>query len=827
MRIFIHQAKKLTKSNFRRAFLSGAIFVLLLSANGFSRQESYRVGIYQNEPYVFVDSGGKTHGICVEILEEIASREKWQIEYVLGSWPEVYEKIITGEIDILLAIAYDKKRESLLRFTSETLLITWARIYVKRGSDIKSMVDLDHRVIAVQEDDIYARNMIARASDFGLNCSFVVCRDYFEVFRKVESNEADAGVVDRVFGKIYWQAEDLEETAIVLSPIEVRVALRKDAPEEFQDTFDRHIKEMIYDTESVLHQSIERYMTMGSEKGYRYSKVRHLLYSLLTLVFAAISLVYVRKARKNRMALSEKAVELERESLDRHEVERALGLSEEKYRNLFESSPYGITIIGFDGTLIDSNRAAADLVGVGWKEYIGNDIGSVLPLKRHLPLIRKKIKEIRESDLKDLFELEIIPSGRTDSRTLNVHVSAIEQDGKRVVLAIFSDITQKKMLEERVLQMQKMESIGTLAGGIAHGFNNLLTGILGYSNMLKMDRHDDKEVLKAVEVIEKSAERASRLTSQLVGFAREGKHFVQPVDMQRVINDVLSMMEKTLDRNIRVEMRFEAEHMIVSGDPTQLEQVILNLSLNARDAMASGGKLLVRTGNVDLDKSAAEANGAGGPGRYLVIEVEDTGYGIPKQIQARVFDPFFTTKQKRDGTGMGLAMVYGILVNHGGSISVESEEGMGATFRVLLPVDENATSDARETKTIIPLTGRGRIVVVDDEEIVLKVTRGMLLKLGYEVNIFQDCQEAIGYFKDNHDEIDLVIIDLVMPGMDGAEFFRKVKEIDPDVKTILSSGFILDERAQKLLDEGMNGFIQKPFGLTQFSRAVAKILGFC
>ncbi|MBN2184761.1 MAG: transporter substrate-binding domain-containing protein [Candidatus Krumholzibacteriota bacterium] len=808
-------------------FISFLFFVAFFCSNGQSRQQTYRVGIYQNEPYVYTDSAGKEQGICVDVIEEIAAKEGWKIEYVKDSWPRIYEKIKTGKIDILLAVAYVKEREKELVFTSENQIITWAQIFTRKGSGIKSKIDLAGKVIAVQEDDIYAENIEEDLDGFGLKCEFILCADYKDVFRKLESEEADAGVVDRIFRRRYLLARDIDETAIIFSPIEVRFALKKEDSQTLKRTIDRYIGEMTRDKESVLNQSIDRHMAMGERGRFRRNRIISGICASLILLLVSVILFFVRKAGKNRKALLKTSDQLVMESRSRRKAEEALGDSVERYKQIFEYSPAGIVILGLDGTLVDANAVAADLVGVSREDSIGKNICDFPSLREQASFIRKKIEEAVDLGRLEPFEMEIVPENETKSRIISIHASTIEQGGEILILALFSDATQKKMLENQMLHMQKMESIGTLAGGIAHDFNNILTGILGYANMLKINHHDNKEVFKAADVIEKGAERAAMLTSQLVGFAREGKHLVQPVDMHRVIDAVLGRLEKAVDRKIRMERKFMADRPFVSGDPDQLEQVILNLSLNARDAMPSGGKLLIRTENIDLGDSPPEKGSDGPSGKMLMIEMEDTGQGIPKYIQDRIFDPLYSTKRKVRGGGMGLAMVYGIVINHGGSISVESEEGLGSSFRILLPVEESANKDARETDTIIPFIGKGRIMIVDDDEVVLNVVQGMLEKLGYGVEVCQDSLKAIDLYKENHHEIDLVIIDMIMPGMDGEELYRKLKDINPDIKTILSSGFILDERIQKLLDEGMNGFLQKPFVVTQFSRLVAKVLDLC
>jgi two-component system cell cycle sensor histidine kinase/response regulator CckA len=262
----------------------------------------------------------------------------------------------------------------------------------------------------------------------------------------------------------------------------------------------------------------------------------------------------------------------------------------------------------------------------------------------------------------------------------------------------------------------------------------------------------------------------------------------------------------------------------VTGDPDQLEQVILNLALNARDAMPDGGELTFETDAMELDEDYCRTHPGALPGHYLMISVTDTGHGIPEGIRHRIFEPFFTTKGRGERTGMGLAMVYGIVINHGGSFLVYSEEGEGTTFKVYLPLAKAFAHQEDDTSSSEPVMGAGKIMIVDDENVVLNVAVSILRNLGYEVVSFLRCEEAVTYYGEHSGEIDLVILDMIMPEMGGGECFRVLKEINPEVKAVLSTGYGLDVRAQELMEEGMVGFVRKPYILAQLSRSVADAL---
>ena len=375
---------------------------------------------------------------------------------------------------------------------------------------------------------------------------------------------------------------------------------------------------------------------------------------------------------------------------------------------------------------------------------------------------------------------------------------------------------ERAELEERLLHSQKMEAIGTLAGGIAHDFNNLLTGIIGQAWVLKRQLDAEDPICHGIEAIETAAMRAAELTKQLLGFARKGKMENVTVDIRQVIDEVISILRHTLDKRIIVITATEEAHPLVAGDPTQLQQVLLNLAVNARDAMPEGGMLTVETKNVTWD--------VGRPGKFLRVSVKDTGTGISAEIRERIFEPFFTTKPRDQGTGMGLAMVYGIVENHGGWIEVDANDGGGSRFAAYLPIAaDNAVVEAAEVVGE-PIGGEARILVVDDEPAIRDVVEQILPPLGYRVAYACDGQEAVDYYREHGDEIELALIDLVMPVMNGASCFRALKAINPAVRVLMVSGHGVDDVGEELVGEGLLGFVSKPFSPTALTQAIARAL---
>jgi PAS domain S-box-containing protein len=415
--------------------------------------------------------------------------------------------------------------------------------------------------------------------------------------------------------------------------------------------------------------------------------------------------------------------------------------------------------------------------------------------------------------------------------TLENRTSLLFDDEKRIIgiLGVSRDVSDRKQvekekeeLESRYRHSQKMEAIGTLAGGVAHDFNNLLTGILGYTDVLKLELEEGSRAARSVRVIERAATRAQELTVQLLGFARKGKFQSVSVNLNEAIGDVIAFLDRTLHKNIQVAQRLSPKTPWIMGDPSQIHQLLLNLAVNARDAMPAGGKLTFSTELVELDEDAVRAHVGLTPGRYNLITVSDTGVGIPSDKLERIFEPFFTDKEDGSGTGMGLAMVYGVTKSHRGSVSVHSEVGQGSLFEVYLPYTPNQFErTSKQPRELV--RGTGTILMVDDEEIIRELARELLGQLGYTVIAVEDGQQAIETFRERRAEIDLVIVDVMMPRMGGRECLQKLREIDPNVRAIFATAYSSEELQERVGGESA-GFLQKPYRMQQLSESVAEAL---
>ena len=380
---------------------------------------------------------------------------------------------------------------------------------------------------------------------------------------------------------------------------------------------------------------------------------------------------------------------------------------------------------------------------------------------------------------------------------------------------------ERQKLEAQLQHAERMEAIGTLAGGIAHDFNNLLMGVQGNVSLMLLNMDSTHPYYERLKSIEKQVQSGAKLTSHLLGYARKGRYEVKPIDLNQLVDETSETFSRT-KKEITIRRELAEDLFAIEADQGQIEQVLLNLYVNAADAMRGGGDLILKTMNTTHDDMKGKLYDPK-PGNYVLLTVTDTGIGMDRDIMERIFDPFFTTKEMGRGTGLGLASAYGIIKGHGGYIEVDSKKGQGTTFSIYLPASEKRVQETVKTAERL-VEGTGTVLLVDDEEVILEVSQDLLEAMGYRVLISRDGKEAVEVYKKHQDDIDIVVLDMVMPNMGGGEAYDRMKEINPDIKVLLSSGFSIDGEATEILERGCDGFIQKPFKMRQLSQAIRRVL---
>ncbi len=511
----------------------------------------------------------------------------------------------------------------------------------------------------------------------------------------------------------------------------------------------------------------------------------------------------------------------------RKDAEEALRREKDFSSRILSVANILIVVMDREGRIVLFNRKCEEVTGWRESEVRGKLIWDLLLPERVVAPIREAFSRLDE---KDIFPFHENPWTTRDGRERNIRWNnSVTRDERGEVVWVIGtgiDVTEQRQLEEQLRHIQKMDAVGTLAGGIAHDFNNIIQAIMGYTSLLKARIGDADAGAEAIESIERAGLRASELTTQLLGFARGGKYEVRPVDLNQVVEKVVSMIRHTFDRSIEIRTELADGLPAVEGDAGQLEQTVLNLCINARDAMPTGGILTIGT-HIETFPWEDEKSPEGAPrGSYIFLSLADTGVGIPPENIPRIFEPFFSTKEPGKGSGMGLAMAYGIVKNHGGFLDVRSVPGAGTTFRVQLPTSPKEIFPQTTAAPEEPVVGGTETVLfVDDEESLRMLAVEMLGRLGYRVLTAGNGLEAVKIFSEKRGEIAVIILDMIMPGMGGEETFHCLKEIDPSVRILISSGYAVDGRPQSLLSAGAAGFLQKPYRVGTLAATLRRILG--
>jgi PAS domain S-box-containing protein len=495
-------------------------------------------------------------------------------------------------------------------------------------------------------------------------------------------------------------------------------------------------------------------------------------------------------------------------------------------------SPLSTFITESDGTCILINQSALALLGTNaiYDEVIGKYNLLSDPPFAAIQLEEKILAVLAGEVVQFNVDLPAIASetkrSLRDTITLRATFFPLMDDARKVanIVAMFEDLTEKKQLEEALQQAQKMESIGTLAGGIAHDFNNILGGVLGYTSFIKTKLSKGDSLYRYIDIIETSARRAADLTQQLLAFARGGKYRVQILDLNQVVREAIELIARSIPESISLTLKLAAMLPPLEGDGGQIIQTIVNMCINARDAMEQGGQLVIATSVADVGEAFVNRHPGAKLGTYVRLTVSDTGSGMSEETKQRIFEPFFTTKKDRKGTGLGLAMVYGIIKNHGGYIDVESEPGKGTAFLIHLPISSKPFENTARPTSRLPKFGRETILVAEDEDMMRDLIVEMLDSGGYQVISVDNGRKALDVYRERAREIDLVILDMIMPDLGGQEAFRQLKEINPGVKVLFSSGYSQDSQAQQIMSEGVLGFIQKPYAINELLDKIRLII---
>ena len=545
------------------------------------------------------------------------------------------------------------------------------------------------------------------------------------------------------------------------------------------------------------------------------------------------------RARTSEKSLNESNLALLVKLKELAERENDLKQSEEQFRLLAENVVDIIWIVNpEDLKIIYASPSVQRIAGYTPDEIKGLSLETLLTEQSHVTAM-------------NAFETHLSRFKDDPSQSITIELEMIHKDGSNTwiettarvlyinwlsthgIIGVTRDISdrkeaeqEKKNLQNQLLRAQKMEAVGTLAGGIAHDFNNSLQGILGYAQMLLWDKQEGDADFQKLIQIKGAAERASDLTKQLLMFSRDVESQLRPLDLNQEIHHLETLFERTLPKMISTDIVLAQALHVINGDAAQIEQVLMNLIINARDAMPSGGRLVIETSNITLDDDNDDQYMDAEPGEYVLLRVADSGEGMSSDTLEHIFEPFYTTKERGQGTGLGLSMVYGIVQNHGGHISCISSKGRGTTFNILFPTVVESSGETREIEEEQKDIPRGdeTVLFVDDEDFIRDLGRELLSDYGYTVLTAPDGESAIKLYEEKSDEIDLIILDLIMPGLGGWNCLKQLIDTDPSVKVVISSGYSVQGQAKEALEMGAKAYVSKPFDLKQIPLTVRRVL---
>lgn len=773
--------------------------------------EPIKVGIFNNKPIVYYENN-LAKGLFVEVLDYTAGKENWDIEYIYCEVGDCLKLLKNNELNLVASLGDSVERLKHYTFSKEPVWTFWGTIYSIDRS-INSILDLTGKKIAVRKNNKTTAALKKLLEDFEVKAECIEYDNYESAFAALNKDEADTIAVNNsyAFSKTKGQSH-LYKTPIVFNPFSAYFAASKKKENEYLlNAIDSRLRELKTDPDSVYYSFIDKwYGVSGSgywtpQKIFLFSGCFLVLVIVVMMIWRYKSIVSLNKELqmniKEREEIQEQLVDQMKLLQKSQEIGKigTWSLYIERDELIWTDENYKIfgipksTKLTYERFLECVHPEDREYVHHKWEEAFNRKPYDI----EHRLVVDGDVKWVREKA-----ELEFDESGKC------VKGTGFTQDISDAKHAE----NEKKILEKQLLQAQKLESIGRLAGGIAHDLNNLLSPIIGYSEMLLENPKFESQEKSEIEQINQAGLKASNLVRQLLAFSRK-----QVLDYKLLnLNDVIAGFEKLLRRTIRedIDINFikTPELSLINADAGQVEQVLMNLSVNASDAMQNGGILTIETKNVNLDEQYTKDKISVREGEYIMLAISDSGHGMDDETCANVFEPFFTTKAEH-GTGLGLATVYGIVKQHGGNIWVYSEVDKGTTFKIYFPVPAANQSSADEAifPKAVSLGGTETILLAEDHDQVRGVTKQMLIKNGYNVLAATSGVHAIDLFSDSNTEIDLLLTDVVMPKMNGKELYSILAERFSGLKVIYMSGYTDNVIVHHgVLDEGID-FIQKPF----------------
>ena len=676
-----------------------------------SAGRAVRVGVYQNVPLTFIEPGGSVKGFFIDILEHIAAKEDWDIEYVPASWSECLDNLKNERIDLLGVIAFSNQRAEIFDYTYENVLTEYGQIYISKKASVESILDLQDKKVAVMKDDMHFLYLKRLLHQFGIQSRFVETFEYEDVLGLVANDQCDAGLVSHFYGLQFERLYPIYKSSVIVSPQKLYWATPKGKHKHLLDRLDYHLRNLKTNDNSIYYKKLSKW----------------------------------------------------------------IGLQTQSVINQ-------------------------------WVLWIGSGLMGLILISIFVSFVFRAQVKARTHEL------------FTKNKELCEEIEQRKQAEK-----------ERAVLETKLRRAQKMEALGTLAGGVAHDLNNILSGIVGYPELILLDIPPESPLRNSILTIKNSGEKAARIVEDLLTLARRGVAATEVVNFNQIINDYLKSPEfghlQTYHPHVELRTRMEDQLLNIMGSPIHLSKTLMNLVSNAAEAMPNGGILTVDTRNRYLDQPIRGYDDID-EGDYVVLTITDTGIGIAPNDIDRIFEPFYTRKvMGRSGTGLGMAVVWGTVRDHSGYIDVRSEKGQGTSFTLYFPVTRQTLETMPTKMSFEDLKGQGQhVLIVDDVSEQREIAGKMLAKLGYRVSSVPSGEKAVEYLEDH--TVDLLVLDMIMnPGMDGLDTYRKIKEIRPAQKAIIASGFSESIRVKQAQQMGAGDYVKKPYTIEKIALAVKNQLG--
>ncbi len=772
-----------------------------------------KAGVFPLYPLNFVNKDGQAEGLFPDVLREIFKNSEYKLEFVYGTWAQCLERLEKGEIDLISSIAKTPERMQHLKYSQHPVAEIWGQVFIKQDSHVHSIKDLEGKKVGILSRDVCGYNFIKTINAVGVKCDLIYFSKQTDIFDAIKNGEIMAGVSPQLFGLNNASKYNLIPSFIQFLPEPLFFATKRGKNENLLDFINEKIKNWGKSENSFLHQKTRFWL-----QGIRFEKITPSWVWLTSVIFIFLVVFFLISNWFLKQIVQKQTKELRQK--------------ENQYRELVESANTIILTVNKAGKILYMNKFGLKFFGYTKDELVGkNVINTIVPAKDRSGYdLEKQISKILENpDNFPIYENENICK---DGTTLYVQWSnkaMFDEEGKfKELLTIGIDITRQKQLEKELFQNQKLEAMGTLAGGVAHDFNNILSVIFGYIELAKFNLDDPEEINKNLDEILSAAKRARDLVRHILTFSRKGKSQKQTLRISIIAKEVMQMIRSTIPSTIEIKQSV-VSNSLVYADPTQIHQILMNLCTNAYHSMEkSSGILGVSLKDVSLTKEELDLlapNLRISAGKYIQIEVSDTGTGIEPETINKIFEPYFTTKELGKGTGLGLAVVHGIISDHNGFIKVYSIPDKGTTFHVFLPIANGgeAIEDSYEI-TSLNKGNREKILIIDDEKQIVEILSSILIKNGYEVFGFSNPKTAFESFKRAPKSFDLVISDMTMPFLNGLELTKEIRNLRPEIPIIICSGFNELLKKEKFEELGIVAFLQKPIEVVKLLNSINEAL---